>query len=135
MPLRYLSPEWLAEGRRRAAASKELLAAIQGIDATIVNIVTGTPGGKTVYVRYGFRGGDFEELTAGTDPSIPETAADFKVTATYETFCELAQGKLSIALAFLQRRLKVEGNLPRAMRLVKPLDTMNRLLRQIPTEY
>jgi len=88
-----------------------------------------------VYVRYAFANGAIQDLKLGTDPGIAANEADFKVTGTYDTFAALTQGKISIAQAFLARKIKLEGSVTRAMKFVKPLDTMNRILRQVPTVY
>jgi putative sterol carrier protein len=131
----YLSPKWLEEARKQIEASKEFREAAKGLELSMVNVVTDAPGGKTLYIRYAFADGEIQDLKLGSDPKITDAGSDFKVTASYETFASLTQGKTSIAQAFLARKLKLEGSLPRAMKFVKPLDVMNRVLRKVPTVY
>jgi putative sterol carrier protein len=135
VPVEYLSPEWLAEGRSRIEKSKEFRDAAQSLELSMINVITDAPKRGTIYVRYAIADGAIQDVKLGTDPKIAANEADFKVTGSYETFAALTQGTMSIAQAFLARKIKVEGSIPRAMKFVKPLDTMNRLLRQVPTVY
>ncbi|HEX9817252.1 MAG TPA: SCP2 sterol-binding domain-containing protein [Candidatus Thermoplasmatota archaeon] len=135
MPAQYLSPEWLAEGRARIEKSAEFKDAAKTLELSMINVITDVPKKGTVYVRYAFSLGSIQDLQLGTDPAIAANEADFKVTGSYETFAALTQGKLSIAQAFLARKIKLEGSVTRAIMFVKPLDTMNRILRQVPTVY
>ena len=135
MPAQYLSPQWLAEGRARIEKSKEFKDAARTLELSMINVITDVPKRGTLYVRYAFSFGEIQDLQLGPDPAIAANEADFKVTGTYDTFAALTQGKMSIAQAFLARKIKLEGSVTRAMKFVKPLDTMNRILRQVPTVY
>lgn len=131
----YLSPEWLAEGRARIEKSREFHDVAKSLELSMINIITDVPRQGTVYVHYAVTAGRIKDLDLGPDPKIGDRDADFKVTGTYETFAELTQGKITIAQAFLSRKIKLDGSVTRAMRFVKPLDTLNRILRQVPTVY
>lgn len=135
MPARYLSPEWLADARARIENSKEFKDAAKALELSMINVVTDVPERGTVFIRYAFSFGSIQDLQLGTDPAIAANEADFKVTGSYDTFAALTQGKVSIAQAFLSRKIHLEGSITRAMKFVKPLDTMNRILRQVPTVY
>ncbi len=135
MPAQYLSPEWLAEGRARIEKSKEFKDAAKTLELSMINVITDVPKRGTVFIRYAFSFGSIQDLQLGTDPAIAANEADFKVTGNYDTFAGLTQGKISIVQAFLSRKIHLEGNVTRAMKFVKPLDTMNRILRQVPTVY
>jgi putative sterol carrier protein len=132
--LRYLSGDWLTEARARLEGSKDFLASVKEIELAMVNVVNEAPGG-TLYIRYVFKAGKVEAFEYGKDAKIAAKPVDFKVTGVYETFASLNQGKMTIAQAFLGRKIQLDGSVTRAMKFVKPFDAMNKVLRQIPTVY
>lgn len=135
MAFQYLSPEWLAECRRLVDASPEFRAAAQGLNATLLNVITNAPGGQTIYLYYCFRDGKIEELTVGTDSAMGERPAEFRATGTYETYMLVNQGKLGSTAAIFTRKIRLEGNLVKALRNIRPLDVYNGIVRTIPTVY
>ena len=135
MAFRYLSKEWLAEGRRRVEASAEFPAAAKGLSASLLNVITDAPNGKTLYLYYSFNDGKIDDIAAGADASIPKRPHEFTATGTYETYKLINQGKLTSTQAVLQRKVKIEGNLAKALRYVRPLEVFNGILRTVPTEY
>jgi putative sterol carrier protein len=132
---RYLSKEWLADGRKRVESSTEFPTAAKGLTASLLNVITEAPGAKTVYLYYSFKDGKVADLAVGPDAAIAKKPHEFQATGTYETYALINQGKLSSTQAVFQRKVKLEGNLAKALRYVKPLEVFNGILRTVPTEY
>jgi len=132
---RYLSTSWLEEARRRLEASPEFLAAAMAMEASMLNVITEAAGGSTVYLYYRFSKGVVQEVAVGTDEAIGKKPAELTSTGTYDTFKAINQGKLGVTAAVLSRKIRLSGNVGRALSLVKPINAMNLVLRNIPTEY
>jgi alkyl sulfatase BDS1-like metallo-beta-lactamase superfamily hydrolase len=105
---KYLTQEWLDEGRRLAADQPER----PGASARIQYLVTGAPDGD---VRYWWvvEDGRIVESQIGEldDP-------DFTLTMTYETGTEIARGELDPNVAFMQGRMKCAGDAGKLMQLI-----------------
>ncbi len=110
--VRFLSQEWLDELRRTAADLPER----PGVDARIQYVVTGGPGGD---VRYWWRVGHGQLLDAQLgvidDP-------DVTLTMGYDDAVDVQRGELDANTAFMQGRMKAEGNMGRLLQLM-PLTT------------
>lgn len=135
MTFRYLSKEWLAEGRKRVEESPEFPRVAKGLTASLLNEIAGGPGGKTMFLYYRFEDGAIAEVAVGADPRIAKKPHEFKAMGTYETYSLINQGKLGSVQAILQRKVKLEGNLAKALRYIRPLEVFNGIIRTVPTEY
>lgn len=131
MPVPFLSKEWLQEAQRRIAASKEFAEAAKGMTTSVLNVVTGAPGGATLYVYYEFKDGKLTEASVGTK----DRDAEFKVKSSYETSSLINQGKLSTMQAVFTRKIALDGNMGKAMKYARPLETFNKVVRELPTVY
>ncbi len=105
---KYLTQDWLDEGRRLAADQPER----PDVSARIQYVVTGGPDGD---VRYWWvvEDGRLVESQIGEldDP-------DFSLTMTYETGIEIARGQLDPNVAFMQGRMKCAGDVGKLMQLI-----------------
>ena len=135
MALLFLSKPWIDEARTRLESSQAFLAAAKNVNAAMVNVVTDVPSRATVFLYYRFGEGRIQEISVGDDPKIAQRPFELKSTGSYETFMAINQGKMGITAAVLGRKVKLEGNLSKALSYVKPINAMNEVLRSIPTEY
>lgn len=105
---KFLTQEWLDEVRRLADDQPER----PGATARLQYVVTGTPGGE---VRYWWRldNGRLLENQLGTVPD-----PDVTLTMTYEDALRIQRGDLDANTAFMQGRMKVEGNMGKLMQLM-----------------
>ena len=105
---KYLSQEWLDEGRKLSDEFPER----PGASARMQYVVTGAPEGEVKYY-WVLENGKILESTLGEDPS-----ADFTITTTYEDSKKIQDGELDANAAFMQGRMKVAGNMAKLMSLM-----------------
>ena len=105
---KYLSQEWLDEGRKLSDEFPER----PGASARMQYVVTGTPDGDVKYY-WVLENGKILESTLGEDSS-----ADFTITTTYEDSKKIQDGELDANAAFMQGRMKVTGNMAKLMSLL-----------------
>lgn len=106
--VKYLSQEWLDLQKSTA----EELPERPGATARVQHVVTGTPDGEVRYIQ-SVVDGRLEELALGNDP-----AAEVTLTQTYPDALQLAKGELAPAVAFMQGRVKVVGDMGKVMALM-----------------
>ena len=61
--------------------------------------------------------------------------AEFRVTGPYILFADLSQGKVSSQRALMSGKLKLKGNMVKALKLASLADRINKVLAKIPTQY
>jgi len=105
---KYLSQEWLDEGRTLAESQPER----PGASAKMQYVVTGGPEGDIKYY-WVLDNGKLLESHLG---EIAD--ADFTLTLTYDDSVKVAQGELDANAAFMQGRMKVAGNMGKLMQLM-----------------
>ena len=94
---KYLSQEWLDEGRKLAQEFPER----PGATARMQFAVTGAPEGDVKYYQV-LENGKILESTLGEDAN-----ADFTMTSAYDDTVKIQKGELDPNAAFMQGRIKV----------------------------
>ena len=105
---KYLSQEWLDEGRKLAQEFPER----PGATARMQFAVTGGPEGDVKYYQV-LDNGKILESTLGEDAN-----ADFTMTSSYDDTVKIQKGELDANAAFMQGRMKVTGNMGKLMSLM-----------------
>jgi len=105
---KYLSQEWLDEGRTLAQEFPER----PGATARMQFAVTGGPEGDVRYYQV-LDNGKILESTLGEDAN-----ADFTMTSSYDDSVKIQKGELDPNAAFMQGRMKVTGNMGKLMSLM-----------------
>ena len=105
---KYLSQEWLDEGRKLAETQPER----PGASARMQYVVTGGPDGDVKYYWI-LENGKLLESQLGEI-----TDADFTLTQSYEDSTKVQKGELDANAAFMQGRVKVTGNMAKLMALL-----------------
>ena len=105
---KYLSQEWLDEGRKLAQEFPER----PGATARMQFAVTGAPDGDIKYYQV-LDNGKILESTLGEDAN-----ADFTMTSSYDDSVKIQKGELDPNAAFMQGRMKVTGNMGKLMSLM-----------------
>lgn len=105
---KYLTQEWLDEGRELSADQPER----PGASAKMQYVVTGGPDGDVEYY-WVLEDGKLTEASLG---AIDD--ADFTMTSTYDDSVAIAKGELDANAAFMQGKMKVTGNIGKLMQLL-----------------
>ena len=105
---KYLTQEWLDEGRELSADQPER----PGASAKMQYVVTGGPDGDIQYY-WVLEEGKLREASLG---AIDD--ADFTMTSTYDDSVAIAKGELDANAAFMQGKMKVTGNIGKLMQLM-----------------
>ena len=129
--IQYLSGEWRDEAERRLRA--ELTAdKMNHITSSMSNIYLKCPDGKDRYLFFRFDNGNLQELLLGEgDP--PE--AEFRISGDYQTFAKISRAELGSQKARMTGKLKLKGNMVRALKLASVADRLNKVLSGIDAQY
>lgn len=129
--LKYLSPEWktAAEKKLKEELSPEKM---NHTTSSMSNIYLNCPDGKEKTMFFKFIDGNLAQFMIGED-GIPE--AEFKITGDYETFAKISRAEMGAQLALMSGKLKLKGNMVKALKLAAVCDRLNKVLSGIPTEY
>ena len=127
----YLSPEWTAEAHRRL---KEELTPekMKYVTSSMVTFYENCPDGKDRALFYRFVDGVCSEL-AISEGEPPD--AEFRITGDYETFARISRAELGSRAALMTGKLKLHGNMVKALSLSAVVDRMNKVLATIPAKY
>lgn len=127
----YISPEWAQEAMKRLKA--ELTAEkMKFVSSSMVTFYTNCPDGKDRAVYYRFVDGVIDEVSIqeGTPP-----AAEFRITGDYEIFAKISRAEIGSRSALMGGKLKLHGNMVKALSLASVVDRMNKVLATIPCRY
>jgi putative sterol carrier protein len=129
--LKYLSPEWRdeAEKRLKAEISPEKM---NHVTVSSSYIYQNCPDGKEPYLLFRYVDGNLTELAMG-EGEIPE--ATFRIFGEYTTISKITRGELGALKALMTGKLKLKGNMVKALKLASIADKVNKVLSTIPTEY
>src|SRR5919201_5256062 len=107
---KYLSQEWLDEGRKLADSQPER----PGASARMQYVVTGGPEGD-VHYYWLLENGKLKESKVGDLPD-----AEVTLTQTYDDAMKIQKGELDANAAFMQGRVKGTGHIAKLMSLLPP---------------
>jgi putative sterol carrier protein len=127
----YLSPEWAGEALKRLKTelSPEKM---NKVSTSMSNIYKNCPDNKERFMYIQCDDGIFTRVEVGEgDP--PQ--AEFRITGDYEIFSRISKAELSSQRALMTGKLKVRGNMAKALRLASLADRMNKILSQISAVY
>lgn len=127
----YLSPEWTQEAYRRLQT--ELTAEkMKYVTSSMVTHYKHCPDGKDRSLYYKFVKGVVAELSLleGKPPK-----AEFVISGDYEVFARISRAELGARSALMSGKLRLQGNMVKALGLSAVVDRMNKVLASIPTNY
>jgi putative sterol carrier protein len=128
---KYITPEWTAEGYRRLR--EELTPEkMKYVTSSMLTLYKNCPDGKERALYYRFENGEIAELTL-SENEIPE--AEFRIIGDYEVFASISRAEMGSRSALMSGKLKLQGNMVKALSLAAVVDRMNKVLATIPTEY
>ena len=128
---KYLSPAWVQEAFRRLG--EELTPEkMKLVTSSMVTLYTNCPDGKQRALYYRFVKGVIDDVSV-REGEPPE--AEFRITGDYETFARISRAEIGSRSALMSGKLKLQGNMVKALSLASVVDRMNKILATIPTEY
>ncbi len=129
--LKYLSREWRDEAEKRLTSelSPEKM---NFISSSMSNIYLNCPDGKTRYLFFKLEKGKLSEVLVG-EGEPPQ--AEFRITGNYEVFAKITRAELGAQKALMTGKLKLKGNMVKALKLASVADRLNKVLSTIPADY
>jgi putative sterol carrier protein len=130
-PYKYLSPQWAAEAesRLREQLSPEQM---KNLTSSMLTLYQNCPDGKERALYYKIVNGVFEDVSIRED-HMPE--AEFIISGDYDTFAKISRAELGSRAALMSGKLKLKGNMVKALSLAAIVDRLNKVLSSIPAEY
>ncbi len=129
--LKYLSPEWTAEAakRLRAQLSPE---SMKNLTSSMITLYHNCPDGKERALYYKIENGVFTDISVREAP-MPQ--AEFVISGDYETFSKISRAEIGSRSALMNGKLRLTGNMVKALSLASIVDRFNKILSEIPCEY
>jgi len=128
---KYLSAEWTQEAFKRL--KQELTPEkMKNVSSAMLTLYRNCPDGKERALYYKFVDGVVDQV-AVVEGEMPQ--AEFKITGDYETFARISRTELGSRAALMSGKLRLEGNMVKALSLSAVVDRLNKVLASIPTEY
>jgi len=96
------------------------------------NIYTHCPDGKTHFLFFRFEEGIFKAVTTGTHEP---PKAEFMITGDYQVFAKISRSELGSHKALMTGKLKLKGNMIKALKLASVADRINKVISTIDAQY
>jgi len=129
--VRYMTPAWAQEVEKRLK-SELTPEKMKNLTSSMSNIYLNCPDGGSKFLVFRFADGALSEFSLGEgDP--PE--AEFRITGEYETFAKISRAELSSQRALMSGKLKLKGNMVKALKLASIADRVNKIIATIDAEY
>lgn len=129
--LKYLSMEWRDEAEKRLTTELPP-ERMNFVTSSMSNIYQNCPDGNEKYLFFEFTDGKFTKLLVGQGEP---PKAEFAIKGDYQTFAKITRGELNAQKALMTLKLKLKGNMVKALRLASLADRLNKVLATIPTDY
>jgi putative sterol carrier protein len=127
----YLSQSWRDEALKRLQA--ELTPdKMNNVTTSMSNIYKNCPNGEEMFLFVECKEGKVVRVETGTGEP-PE--AVFRIIGDYATFSKISRAELGAQKALMTGKLKLKGNLAKALKLAAVSDRLNKVLSKIPTQY
>jgi putative sterol carrier protein len=127
--VKFLSEEWAQAMTEALNSSEDFKKAATGQQAKLQQVVTDTPDGGEV--KYYFK------LENGSGEVALGELADSEATISqnYETAAAINQQQLNAQNAFMQGKLKIQGNMMKLMQLQSVINTLPKAVSDVEVEY
>jgi len=127
----YLSSQWRdeVEKRLKSELSPEKM---KFITTSVAFNYTNCPQGKDRYLYFKCEEGAITEVLV--DEGDPPQA-EFTITGNYDLFAQITQGTIKSHRALMSGKLRLKGNMVKALKLASLADRLNHIMAQIPTIY
>ncbi len=129
--LKYLSPEWTAEAEKRLR-SQLTPESMKNMTSSMLTVYKDCPDGQERALYYKIENGVFTDISVRQEP-LPE--AEFIISGDYETFAKISRAELGSRSALMSGKLRLTGNMVKALSLASIVDRFNKILSEISCEY
>jgi putative sterol carrier protein len=129
--VKYLSGEWCALARE---ALREQITPdkMKNISTSMSNIYKNCPDGKERFLFVSLENGLIADFQVGEgDPP----KAEFRITGDYEVFSKITRAELGAHTALMTGKLKLKGNMVKALKLASLADRINKVFSTLPAIY
>ncbi len=135
LALTYMSEPWAEEALRRVETDARIAKALSGIQLSILTIITEAPEDTYgfLYVRFDGHGladyrvgGDYQTVTDNIETPT------FVVSGAYDVFRDIQLGHYSERKALLTGKLHLTGSMIKALRHMRALESITKVLQEIP---
>lgn len=128
MGVKFLTQEWAAAVTAALNSSDEFAAAARGHRARVQQVVTGGPAGDAKY----YLAIDSGQAQLGLGEL---ENAEATVTQSYETAVAISKRDLPPQQAFMQGKLRVNGNLMKLLQLQEVLSAFGKAVSSVEVDY
>jgi hypothetical protein len=131
MAVKYLSSEWSYEAQDRLRRQLDA-DAMKHLTSSMLTIYANCPDGIDRALYYKIVDGAFEDISVREAP-FPE--AEFIISGDYETFAKISRAEIGSRYALMNGKLRLKGNMVKALSLSSVVDRLNKVLSEIECEY
>lgn len=134
MALQYLTEAWAEEALQRVEGDDRIHKAVRGIDISLLTIVLNAPDGAYGFLYTAFDENGLKDYRVGKDyeavaDGLPEPT--FVVSGEYDVFAAIQRGELSERRALLSGKLHLTGSMLKALRYMRALESITKVLQEI----
>lgn len=129
--IKYLSPEWTAEAEKRLR-SQLTPDQMKNLTSSMLTVYANCPDGKDRALYYKLENGVFTDISIR---EVPFPEAEFIISGDYETFAKISRAELGSRSALMGGKLRLQGNMVKALSLASIVDRFNKILSEIECEY
>ncbi len=129
--VKYLSEEWRdeAENLLRKNLSPEKM---NNVTTSMSNIYRNCPDGRDRFLFIGFKEGNLSDFQVG-EGEPPK--AEFRISGDYEIFARISRAEMGAQKGLMTGKLKLRGNMVKALKLASLADRVNKIFATITAEY
>jgi putative sterol carrier protein len=127
----YMSPEWAQEVKNRLQTelSPETM---NHVTTSVCYVYLDCPDGKDKY-QY-FRCEDGKVVDLYVDEGAPPKA-EFTITGKYDVYAKITRGEIKAHQALMTGKIRLKGNMVKALKLASVADRLNKVIEKVPTRY
>ncbi len=129
--LSYLGREWEEEARKRLQTGLDP-EKMNGITTSMINLYSACPDGEPHWMLVECKEGNLQRFACGVGEA-PQ--AEFSISGPYSVFAAISRAELGSQRALMTGKLKLKGNMAKALRLAPLADRINKILSGIDAAY
>ncbi len=129
--MKYLSSEWTAEAEKRLRGQLTP-ESMKNMTSSMLTVYHNCPDGQERALYYKIEDGVFTDISVRQAP-LPE--AEFTISGDYDIFAKISRAELGSRSALMNGKLRLQGNMVKALSLASIVDRFNKILSEIPCEY